>query len=320
MAALWLVLSGCAPLVGPEWRGIIKVGVVAPYSGPATTNGLSLLAGAREAADELNRAGGVAGYRVEVVAPDELNPETPADLVADPDVVSVVGHLAGGWEKAASVYQRAGVTWLTAEPIDAGPGRLAMTASPGTVDSLVANYLSSSGQLPGSPGAVSDCRQAEARDGAVILVGAVVLACGLPSARLAATLETLPERTEVVCPAGCDDPTMARLARNVVLDAIAPVAPPKTDRAAWDHLAQALRDRTPVTAYAAIGYDGVRLVAAAAERAAPAGWPDRSEVAAELARTNQVGVLGAYGPRGPRRVTAELWQGDRLVASAVEVR
>jgi branched-chain amino acid transport system substrate-binding protein len=107
-------------VAAPTWRGIIKVGVVASYSGAAPTDGLSLLAGARLAADDLNRAGGVGGYRLEIVAPDEANPSSPRDLAVDPDVIGVVGHLGPDGRAASDVYREAGLAWLAAEPVDPG--------------------------------------------------------------------------------------------------------------------------------------------------------------------------------------------------------
>ncbi len=123
---------------------------MAPFSGPTPTNGLDLLQGARLAADEINQSGGAAGHRIELLAVDELNPTAAADVVADPDVVAVVGHLLPGWPAAAATYRAAGLAWLAAEPVaaeESGPSMVyPLVAAPAVVRPAVAGYLATRGQ------------------------------------------------------------------------------------------------------------------------------------------------------------------------------
>lgn len=125
---LCLLLSACH--AETPWRGIIKVAIVAPYSGPLATEGQSMLAGARLAEGEINTAGGVDGYRILLVAPDEGLPSTPASIVEDPAIEAVVGHLLSDGQKAGETYRKAGLVWLATEPVEPADGVYPMVGTP----------------------------------------------------------------------------------------------------------------------------------------------------------------------------------------------
>ncbi|MFN2122349.1 MAG: ABC transporter substrate-binding protein [Candidatus Promineifilaceae bacterium] len=87
-----LLFTGCRS-VDP----VVKVGLIAPFEGRYRAVGYDVLYSARLAVREINAAGGINGTRVALVALDDSgNPEfaaaTADSLLADPNVVAVVGH------------------------------------------------------------------------------------------------------------------------------------------------------------------------------------------------------------------------------------
>jgi len=79
---------------------VIKLGVLAPLTGPAAADGQEMVNGANLAVEELNAAGGVAGHTFEVVAADvgDGNPDKVATaverLLGDPDMGGVFTNYA----------------------------------------------------------------------------------------------------------------------------------------------------------------------------------------------------------------------------------
>ena len=108
---VWM-MTGCQPVrVQPS----VKIGLVAPFEGPYRAIGYEVIYAVRLALREANAAGGVGGYSVELVAFDDgADPvkavEEARKVVADPDVVAVLGHFRGDTTRAAvEVYAEAGV-------------------------------------------------------------------------------------------------------------------------------------------------------------------------------------------------------------------
>ncbi len=104
------LLVACA---GPDAPQTLKIGLVAPFEGLHRPLGYEALFGVKLALQERNAAGGVNGYRVELVAlndfddPDEAQLQARA-LAADPEVMGVIGHLSAQSTAAAiPVYQAA---------------------------------------------------------------------------------------------------------------------------------------------------------------------------------------------------------------------
>lgn len=93
LAALGLACGGPAQ-PGPP----LKVGLIAPLSGPSAASGEAILRGMLLAADEVNRQGGVLGRRLEVVSRDLQNDPaageaTLRELVARERIVAVFGGI-----------------------------------------------------------------------------------------------------------------------------------------------------------------------------------------------------------------------------------
>ncbi len=300
-----LSLSACRAL--SPWHGIIKVAVVAPYSGPLSAEGLSMLAGARLAVDEIDRRGGIGGYRVVIVATDEGVPSAPEDVVADPNVVAVVGHVASDSARVGRRYRDAGLIWLAAQPIDRDSGSYPLVAGPDAMSRALRRYLDSWHGAPiDSPDrVVAECRAALTGRGVVVDDGGLDVICAGTADRLETALGRAAS-THVVCVAAwCNTPALAGWSTDGGFDYVVPIAP-SADPAVWSRFTQKMGGAAPVLTAAAVGYDGVWIIADAVGRAAERGDPTRQMVAREVFSTATSGVLNAYGPRGPKRPVVEI--------------
>ncbi|WP_264296500.1 ABC transporter substrate-binding protein [Mesorhizobium sp. B4-1-4] len=81
---------------------VAKIGVLAPLTGGTAADGNEMVNGAKLAVEEINAAGGVAGYKFEVVVGDTQNQSADAvtsaveRLVGDPDLNAVITGYASG--------------------------------------------------------------------------------------------------------------------------------------------------------------------------------------------------------------------------------
>ncbi|MBI3320595.1 MAG: branched-chain amino acid ABC transporter substrate-binding protein, partial [Candidatus Omnitrophica bacterium] len=105
---------------------VVKIGFVGPLTGDQAPVGQDMLNGAKLAVDQVNAEGVVLpGYRLELVALDDQRNPTQAvaaakKLVADPDVMAVVGHLNSSCSMpASSVYYQARMLQIT--PVSSNP-------------------------------------------------------------------------------------------------------------------------------------------------------------------------------------------------------
>ncbi len=116
------LLSACLP---PQLPRVVKIGLVAPFEGRYRYVGYDAIYAARLAVREINAAGGVAGWMLELTAYDDrADPEmartAARNLITDPDVIAVIGHYRQASTLAArALYAEAGMpllvvgTWLT---------------------------------------------------------------------------------------------------------------------------------------------------------------------------------------------------------------
>ena len=111
VASAWLCIATCATLlVSCAFPGstapVVKFGLVAPFEGRYRPVGYDAIYAARWAVRERNAAGGVGGYRVELVAYDDGGDapsavERARQLALDPQVVAVIGHYRTETTRAA---------------------------------------------------------------------------------------------------------------------------------------------------------------------------------------------------------------------------
>ena len=116
----------------------LKIGLVAPFEGRYRYVGYDVIYAVRLALQEVNEAGGVAGYGVELVAYDdggtaEMAVDQARKLWVDPDVVGVVGHFRQSTTSAAlDTYARVGLPLVapTAMDPDLGSREAVLTLAP----------------------------------------------------------------------------------------------------------------------------------------------------------------------------------------------
>ena len=126
---LWpLVIATLLPLITaciPGAHSTIKIALVAPFTGRHREIGYQAIHGARLALSEYTAALGVQGHPVELLPLDDTgDPQAAIEqankLLADPDVVAVIGHWLDNTTIAATpIYFQAGLPILatTAAPV-----------------------------------------------------------------------------------------------------------------------------------------------------------------------------------------------------------
>jgi branched-chain amino acid transport system substrate-binding protein len=102
----------------------VKIGLVAPFEGRYRYIGYDVIYAVRLAVREVNAAGGVGGYSVELIAYDDgadpaMAVEQARKLAADPDVVAAMGHFCEETTGAAwSAYAEAGIPLVAPAVLD----------------------------------------------------------------------------------------------------------------------------------------------------------------------------------------------------------
>ncbi|MBN1993080.1 MAG: branched-chain amino acid ABC transporter substrate-binding protein [Anaerolineae bacterium] len=127
----------------------LKIGLVAPFEGLHRPLGYEVLFAVKLALQERNASGGVNGYQVELVALNDFDEPAEAQtqaraLIADPDVLGVVGHLSSATTLAAMpIYQEAKLALSVPWTIDA----TAMNIQKKGVVRVAADYADTSARL-----------------------------------------------------------------------------------------------------------------------------------------------------------------------------
>lgn len=103
----------------PVWKGSVKIGLIVPFYGYDSGSANAAYFATKLALKERNESGGVGGQWVELVALDDQNNREVAarrarELVLDPDIMGVIGHLSSDTALgAAPVYREAGLVAIT---------------------------------------------------------------------------------------------------------------------------------------------------------------------------------------------------------------
>ncbi len=124
-----ILTTGCGSSLPVQ--GIAKIGVVAPLAGRYYATGYDVLFAAKLAIRQWNARGGVAGYRIELVAYDDRNEAAEGatqarKLVIDGDVLGMVGHLSNASALAAAPeYHRGGMAAILLGATSTGLAQLA---------------------------------------------------------------------------------------------------------------------------------------------------------------------------------------------------
>jgi branched-chain amino acid transport system substrate-binding protein len=103
---------------------VVKIGLVAPFEGRYRAIGYDVIYAARLALHEVNQAGGVGGYAVELVAYDDgsqpaMAMEQARKLNVDPDVLAAIGHFREETTRAAvGAYAQGGLPLVAPGVVD----------------------------------------------------------------------------------------------------------------------------------------------------------------------------------------------------------
>jgi ABC-type branched-subunit amino acid transport system substrate-binding protein len=117
LCCLAVLLTACSASTQP----VVKIGLVAPFEGRFRSIGYEAIYAARLAIREINTKGGINGQRVELVALDDRGEpdkalEAARQLVLDPQVVAVIGHLRpDSTDAAMQIYCEAGLPVIAFE-------------------------------------------------------------------------------------------------------------------------------------------------------------------------------------------------------------
>ena len=125
---LVIVLSACAS--GAPTKGEVTVFVAGPLSGFQANTGQTITGGVRLMAEQLNRSGGLLGYKVKVVALDDeadsdvavsVAEEIKAALDRGDKVLGVIGHPNSGQTAAAmAIYKDLPIIVITPTASEVG--------------------------------------------------------------------------------------------------------------------------------------------------------------------------------------------------------
>lgn len=123
-----LVLSACAS--GAPTKGEVTVYVVGPLSGFQSNTGQTVAGGVRLMAEQINRSGGLLGYKVKVVAlDDEADSDVAAQVAGEikaavdrgDRVLGVIGHPNSGQTEAAmAIYKDLPIIVITPTASEVG--------------------------------------------------------------------------------------------------------------------------------------------------------------------------------------------------------
>ncbi len=97
LLAAALLLSGCRFRFLGSTAPLLKIGLVAPFEGRSRARGYEVLYAVKLAVHEWNKASGIGGYRIELVALDDGGDPATAvqqarEMAVDADILGVVGH------------------------------------------------------------------------------------------------------------------------------------------------------------------------------------------------------------------------------------
>ncbi|MFE1597932.1 branched-chain amino acid ABC transporter substrate-binding protein [Methylobacterium sp. ID0610] len=116
------LLPGLMLAAGLAWAGSaqaqVKIAVAGPITGPNAAFGAQLKNGATQAVEDINKAGGILGKKIELVIYDDASDPKQGVSVASKagseKVVAVVGHFNSGVSIPASeVYAESGIVEIT---------------------------------------------------------------------------------------------------------------------------------------------------------------------------------------------------------------
>ncbi len=334
LAAFWglgllAVASACQSTPAQEFRGVVKIGLVAPFSGPEWSAGYEALFAVRAAINRWNLEDRGRGLRADLVAEDdrstaEFGRLQAEKLASDPRIVATIGHPSwASLSAAVPVYRQAGLAlvnyWVPAVPTDGpvyylvppwsrfetfaaqrlrSPGRLVVVFDPNSCPWVGPGH-GASGAFPVTY--VGSGLHLTGRLPAA--EGVLICADGLTTARWASTLgQAGPPLGPLFLGPPAYSASLGSLLGPTRAAALVPTWKlPADETRAFEAAFREAGGGNPGPA-AVAAYQAARLVLRAVEQAAAAGaWPNRDRVRAVLGTLNPEEAVGRaeVGLAGP---------------------
>jgi len=311
------VLTGCSATPGIGAPPTVKIGLVAPFEGLHRPLGYEALFAVKLALQERNRAGGLKGYRVELVALNDFNDPAEARiqaqaLVADPDVLGVVGHLSAATTGAAlPAYEEAklavSVPWTTGTE-DRPGGVVSIAADLSETKALLADVMQASGYtnvktLTSSDEIIPESGGAQAVE---------LVTDGVTAGEIILALQESGISRPLFGQVDVGSPQLLQVAAEAAngLTYVSP-GPASTDieATAFIEAYEALAGFSPGPR-AVLAYDATNVLLDAVEQALSTGSPrpTRAEVSAAINTMQRRGLSGdiAFDTQG-QRINAPIW-------------
>jgi branched-chain amino acid transport system substrate-binding protein len=289
---------------------------VAPFEGLHRPLGYEALFAVKLALQERNATGGVGGYRVELVALNDFDDPVEAALqaqalVADPDVLGVVGHLSAATTQAAlPVYQQAGLAvslpWSAAGPFTDHPGAVSVAATQAETGAFLETFAQAQSLnkvvIENNRGLISNDLQAVILD-----------TDGVTAGEIAAELRQTNFTGQLFGQVEVGSPQLVQVAGPAAdeLIFVSPGPDPAhlTNAAAFYQAYQALAGFPPGPR-AVLAYDATHILLDGIEQSVRINYqpPTRPQVSAALNQVQRQGVSGkiAFDRQG-RRIDAPIW-------------
>jgi branched-chain amino acid transport system substrate-binding protein len=314
---LILTLAGCTASPESGAPPTLKIGLVAPFEGLHRPLGYEALFGVKLALQEKNQAGGLHGYRIELVALNDFDEPAKAKtqaraLVADPDVLGVVGHLSTATtEVALPIYEEAGlavsVPW-TMSAANRASGVVSIAADLTETRALVANVIQASGY--------SKVMTLTSKDEIILTPGniqAVELATdGVTAGEIALTLQKNSLSWPLFGQVDVGSPQLLQVAAEAA-NGLTYVSPgPGPADIVTDGFVQGYQTMAgyPPGPRAILAYDAANVLLEAIEQTMPTDGsrPTRAEVSLIINRVQHQGLSGDITfERQGQRVNAPIW-------------
>jgi len=300
LLCLLLALTACSVT-----QPVVKIGLAAPFEGRDRTAGYDVVYAVRLAVRERNAAGGVGGYRVELVSLDDGgDPAAAAEqarkLAIDPDVLAAIGHWRDDTTLAAApVYISAGLP-LVAAGVGAaglpsqGPIIFRLYPTNAEIEAAATRYASAAPGLQRlifvrGEADLAQVRASEQPDAVFLGLDAV------PAAEAVVGLAQSGVHATWIGGQALADRQFAAIAGPAAEGAVAALgAPLPADLASPDEFVtryRALANAEPGWR-APLAYDAANVLFDAIARAAATGRPSRSSVAEALRLSHSQGLIG----------------------------
>ncbi len=311
------LLAACSAVPGLGAPPTVKIGLVAPFEGLHRPLGYEALFAVKLALQERNQAGGLKGYRVELVALNDFDEPAKAvtqarALIADPDVLGVVGHLSAATTEAAlPVYEEAkvavSVPWTTAAT-NRADGAVSIAADLNETEDHLAEVM----QATGYTNVIRLASGDEIIPASGDIQAVELVTDGVTAGEIVLTLQNSGISLPVFGQVDVGSPQLLQVAKDAAngLTYVSPGPAPTDIDAAGFVVSYGALAGFPPGPRAILAYDAANVLLDGIEQAMPANGspPTRTDVRRIINTVRRRGLSGdiAFDTQG-RRIEAPVW-------------